>query len=129
MNFSERLKKLIKDKSLSYKDIEDQTGIPQSNVSHYANGHREPDLEKTAKLAKTLGVSVDYLINGQNTINGNNSVISTGTDSPVNIHSTPHNAIDQQIIDLLKYAPEAMKEELINTLTHFKEMSDKFKTK
>lgn len=40
--------------------LEKETGISSSSISHYANGLREPDIEKIKILAKALAVPAGY---------------------------------------------------------------------
>ncbi|MCD8491330.1 MAG: helix-turn-helix domain-containing protein [Geovibrio sp.] len=58
--FSELLKNILNKKKISYSMLEKETGISSSSISHYANGLREPDIEKIKILAKALAVPAGY---------------------------------------------------------------------
>lgn len=57
--FSERLKELIGDKSVS--SIAKQIGIPQQTLSRYLLGQREIGLENLCKIADFFNEDLDYL--------------------------------------------------------------------
>ncbi|MFT8599355.1 MAG: helix-turn-helix transcriptional regulator [Leuconostoc pseudomesenteroides] len=58
---SNRLKELRKNKGLTLKDIQEQTGIKRSTYSDYENENTEPKLETWQKLADFFGVYVGYV--------------------------------------------------------------------
>ncbi len=60
--FSDRLKSLIKENHLHYKDIEAKTGIMHYTINAYANGKVEPDIDSLILLCKYFNVSSDYLV-------------------------------------------------------------------
>ncbi|MDY4186983.1 MAG: helix-turn-helix transcriptional regulator [Candidatus Borkfalkiaceae bacterium] len=57
--FSERLKELIGDKSVS--SVAKQIGIPQQTLSRYLLGQREIGLENLCKIADFFNEDLDYL--------------------------------------------------------------------
>ena len=57
--FSERLKELIGNKSIS--SIAKQIGIPQQTLSRYLNNQREIGLENLCKIADFFNEDLDYL--------------------------------------------------------------------
>ncbi len=57
--FSERLKGLIGNKSVTY--ISKQIGIPQQTLSRYLNNQREIGLEILCKIADFFNEDLDYL--------------------------------------------------------------------
>ena len=50
---------------LSQAELAQQLKISPSAVGMYEQGRREPSLDTVVALARTLGVSVDYLLTGQ----------------------------------------------------------------
>ncbi|WP_079479686.1 helix-turn-helix domain-containing protein [Halobacillus salinus] len=63
MNFSERLKKLRKERGLSQESLASAADIPRGSIAHYERGvKRLPEYDRLFKLADYFGVSVDYLI-------------------------------------------------------------------
>lgn len=62
MEFSNVLKQLREEKSLSQKDIAQYLGITRQAVAFYEVGKREPDYHILRKLADYFSVSIDYLL-------------------------------------------------------------------
>lgn len=60
--FAERLKFLIKENKLRYKDIEAKTGIKAYTIRNYVNKICEPDIKAVITLADFFCVSTDYII-------------------------------------------------------------------
>lgn len=46
------------------KDLGEAIGLAESTISHYETGKRQPDYETLLKLGEFFGVSVDYLLTG-----------------------------------------------------------------
>ncbi|WP_237722884.1 helix-turn-helix domain-containing protein [Singulisphaera acidiphila] len=61
MEFSAKLKKLMKQQRYSQTDVAVQVEVSQSLVSLWTKGERVPDLRVSAKLARLFGVDLDYL--------------------------------------------------------------------
>lgn len=64
--FSERLKQLINENDLHYKDIEAATGIRTYTITAFVNNKCEPDLASLKKLVTFFGVTADYLVGRSN---------------------------------------------------------------
>lgn len=63
--FAGTLKKVMKERGLTVKAISVATGIPQSTISEWTGG-REPKLgDAVVRLARFLGLSVEYLATGE----------------------------------------------------------------
>ncbi len=62
----EKLKELRKEKGISLKELGSIIGAAESTMSLYENGKRQPDYETLLKLAEYFGVTVDYLLRGEN---------------------------------------------------------------
>ena len=60
------LKKMRQKKGLSQLKVAMDLSITREALSYYENGKRSPDVDMLVKLAKYFGVSVDYLIFGEN---------------------------------------------------------------
>lgn len=61
MNFREKLDELRKQKRWSQSDVAGAIGEPVATVNEWFLGKRKPTLDKALKLARTLGVPLDYL--------------------------------------------------------------------
>lgn len=60
-DFGARLFKIMTWKSINQEELSKRTGIPQSAISKYINGEREPGFFKVDKIAKALGCSIEEL--------------------------------------------------------------------
>lgn len=64
MSFEERLKKIRIEKGLSKGYLANMIGVHYSQIGRYENKGAQPSADVLAKLANSLGVSVDFLMNG-----------------------------------------------------------------
>lgn len=62
MNFSKRLHDTRLEKDLTAQQMADILGISLRAYRFYESGSREPNLTTLVKIAKTLHVSLDYLL-------------------------------------------------------------------
>lgn len=72
--FADRLKKLRLNKKLSQQYMADLLGITRQGYGKYENEEKnssQPDFSTLKKLAEFFGVSIDYLVTGNE--NGNSS--------------------------------------------------------
>jgi transcriptional regulator with XRE-family HTH domain len=60
--FAEKLREIRKEKCLSQNDLATRIGVHQSMITQYENGRSVPSLETLVVIAKTLDVSIDYLV-------------------------------------------------------------------
>lgn len=60
--FARRLKERAAALGISNAQAARLCGLDERRYANYANNQREPDLATLAKIAKVLGVSVDYLL-------------------------------------------------------------------
>lgn len=63
MLFSQKLKKVMKEKGLTTYRIQQGTGISQGNVDSWLKGRSKPRAANMKKLCDFLGVEVDYFVN------------------------------------------------------------------
>lgn len=57
--------KLLKEKGITAYKVSKETGVGRSTFTDWKNGRSEPKTEKLGKIADYLGVSVDYLMTGE----------------------------------------------------------------
>lgn len=62
--FGERLLKLRKDKGLSRRELAELCAVTDKSIQNYETDFRSPKNEVTQRLAKALGVSVSFLVDG-----------------------------------------------------------------
>jgi len=59
--FGERLKKILKERGMTYLDLAELTGLHAGTIAQYAGGFRsEPKLEALQKICSALEISLDY---------------------------------------------------------------------
>lgn len=63
--FSDILENLRNRSGLTQKDLAAKLGIARTTYSGYANGTREPDHNTLRKISSYFGVSMDYLLTGE----------------------------------------------------------------
>ena len=59
--FVERLRLAREEKGMGLKELREAVGISQSAMSHYSTGATIPALDVADRIAKVLGVSLDWL--------------------------------------------------------------------
>lgn len=62
MNISQRLKDLLKINKIKQRELAKRIDVTEVSITRYVKGDRNPRLEELVKIAKTLNVSVDFLI-------------------------------------------------------------------
>ena len=62
VRFSERLKELRTDANMSRTQLAEALLVNVRTISYWELGQRECNLEQLAKIARTFGVSTDYLL-------------------------------------------------------------------
>jgi transcriptional regulator with XRE-family HTH domain len=60
MSFSNKLKQLMRELSLSQTKLSELTGIGKSSISQYLSGKNEPTKDRKREIAKALGVKENY---------------------------------------------------------------------
>lgn len=61
MKYAEKLRRLAEERRLSRMDVVRITGLKKSSVYNYFDAKTSPDIASALKLARVLGVSLDYL--------------------------------------------------------------------
>lgn len=61
-NFSNNLKYLLSENSISQQQLADAIGISQQTVSRYANGITEPDIASIIKIASFFHATTDFVL-------------------------------------------------------------------
>ena len=62
--FADRLRELRKQKELSQTELGERIGIHYTHVGRYERGTSMPNSETLKRIAETLGVTGDYLLDG-----------------------------------------------------------------
>ena len=64
-DFLKGLKKIREERNLNQLKVALDLNISREALSHYENGKRSPDVEMLLRLSDYFGVSIDYLIRGE----------------------------------------------------------------
>ncbi len=64
MCFEKRLERLRKEKKINQSELARSIGLTQQTISSYEKGKNRPSMEIIVRLAQELGVTSDYLLNG-----------------------------------------------------------------
>lgn len=62
LSLGENLKAVLDEQKVTQKDLAKKLNIAPTTLNGYISNKREPDLETLKKIAKALGVTVDYLL-------------------------------------------------------------------
>lgn len=65
VNFSDRLRQILEDRGLKQNEAARMAGVTPSSITHWLRGQRQPGAEELAKLASSLGMSMDSLFIGE----------------------------------------------------------------
>lgn len=66
MGFRENLKDELKYQDIRVKELAERSGVSKRVIDHYlAEKYTEPQAENAVKIARVLGVSVEYLVTGR----------------------------------------------------------------
>ena len=63
---AERIKELMKEKSLNQIKLAEQLGTDQSTISYWLSGKKLPNIASLWQLADYFGVDIDYLVGRKN---------------------------------------------------------------
>lgn len=65
---AENIKKLRKQHRLSQQELADKIFVSHQTISGWESGRTDPDVDSIQKLAEIFGVSVEYLITGEDNV-------------------------------------------------------------
>ncbi len=67
MSFSENLRDILDFRDIQTKELAAKTGISRNTIDNYLSGQKSlPNIENGVKIAKTLGVTAEYLVTREN---------------------------------------------------------------
>ncbi len=67
MTFGEKIQKLRKEAGLSQKELSYQLEVSRQAISKWERDNGYPETEKIVRMSKLFNVSLDYLLNEENT--------------------------------------------------------------
>lgn len=65
MELQERIKILREEKGITQQEVANYLNVERATISGYETKGKQPDLQKLGRLAKVFGVSLDFLITGE----------------------------------------------------------------
>lgn len=66
MGFKDNLKAELDYQGMQLKELSAKCGVSKNTLGNYLTGHNSlPSIETGVKIAQALGVSVEYLVNGE----------------------------------------------------------------
>ena len=68
MSIAERMKRIRRERGISQEKLAEQLNVSRQTVSKWENGLAVPSGDNLNQLGKALGVSVDFLLNGERTL-------------------------------------------------------------
>jgi len=140
MVFYERFKEIRAHLGLTQSIFSENLGVKQRTISNWEEGRNEPNMDILAQLHTKWNINIDWLLTGKGSMvtdqpkvvsvvthsNNNNGHIISGSGSIINNTSLlnktlPKNNKIEEAIELLKYAPEPLPDNIINKLKILKE--------
>lgn len=83
MELQDRIKILRDEKGMTQKELSVHLNVDRATISGYETKGKHPDLEKLVKIAKIFDVSLDYLINGNESNNTLDFTVNTEKENLV----------------------------------------------
>jgi transcriptional regulator with XRE-family HTH domain len=106
---AQRIKDLIKAKSLTQAELAEKLGITQAAISQIVNAERFPTMPLLMKLARELTVSMDYLVGKTQTANPTDVATALTNDDQLLEFFRNFQSLNPQMQDLLRQQAEMMK--------------------
>ena len=130
MQLAQILNNLMESKSISAYKMSKDTGISDRLIGYWKKGEKLPSAENLMIISNYFGVSIDYLLTGENRKESNisQSAITTGdhSTSTVNIrsqetHSQQEDETVQEITRILNGLPLKERTKLFSMIYDFEE--------
>ena len=130
MQLAQILNNLMESKSISAYKMSKDTGISDRLIGYWKKGEKRPSAENLMIISNYFGVSIDYLLTGENRKESNisQSAITTGdhSTSTVNIrsqetHSQQEDETVQEITRILNGLPLKERTKLLSMIYDFEE--------
>ncbi|MFX4303053.1 helix-turn-helix domain-containing protein [Alicyclobacillus tolerans] len=85
MTLGERIAKLRKELKMSQYALAERLGMSRGKLANYEQGQRQPDYDTLKKIADFFGVSIDYLITGEDSAHHSSYVGPNPDENPLGI--------------------------------------------
>lgn len=103
MNFWERVNDLLERNDINKKTLAHDAGFDASNITKGIRNNNSPSAETAVKIARRLGVSVEYLVTGKDSVHN-----SAEIGKSVYLYQKYHS-----VIDTLENLPNAKQRNVI----------------
>jgi transcriptional regulator with XRE-family HTH domain len=104
MGFRENLKSQLKFSGLQVKELANKSGVNIHSINHYLSAKGKiPTLEKGVKIAQALGVSAEYLVNGNDNSNNTSQKISNSSRLIAQLSEKLDNKKKSFVLDFIKW--------------------------
>ena len=101
MGFGENLHNELVYQDIQIKELAARTGIKKSTLDKYLSGKKsQPNVENAVKIADTLGVTVEYLVKGEEISSDNKTILTTESRVFINQYNQLSNYDKQTIKEL-----------------------------
>lgn len=103
MSFSENLRELLDYHDIEIKELSAGTGISKNTLDNYLSGQKSlPNIENGVKIAKFLGTTVEYLVNGRSNVKESKETFEQTVVQLSKLNSSDFICISQLINSLSK---------------------------
>ena len=83
MSIAERMKRIRRERGISQERLAEQLNVSRQTVSKWENGLAVPSGDNLNQLGKALGVSVDFLLNGERALSAPAEETPAAKEPPV----------------------------------------------
>mgnify|MGYP002859771229 FL=1 len=112
MNFWERVNELLEKNEINKKTLAADAGFDASNITKGIKNNNSPSAETAVKIAARLGVSVEYLVTGKDSVRTN-----ADTGKSLYLYQKYHS-----VIDTLETLPNAKQKNVIRIVEECSEL-------
>lgn len=99
--FNSNLKKLLKNKGISSKELAKMTNISCPTISAYINNKIVPKLEPTIRICDALNVSIDYMLEREHYFVSENKSKSADYNTFLKIYSSLNNSGKKSLMNII----------------------------
>jgi len=118
MSFSQRLKKLRKEKGYTQQELANKLNKSKSTISSYESGRRNPDINVIRDIANFFNVSADYLI-GKSKIRTSNGKIKQAIEDNPELLDFWEQVSKRESVQLMFHQTRDMSDEAIKSVVQF----------
>ena len=130
MTISERIFEIMRMKNIRQKDLSKSIGIPTATISTWNTRNTSPPAEKIIEIADYLGVSVYYLLTGEEqnavNINGSSNNTNIGENAVMNVPYSNLDKHDKEILEEYNKLSLKNKAKVISYMTELEDTAEEW---